>query len=354
MTSVEPDRTQPRPVGALVPAATPLRGRPPARTAQELADLMRGLGLPQHVLVRTAAWLSSDRRRSPRTHDAYARDLSWWLAYLHARGVDPLNVPATEADLYAGALRAAGLADATRARRISAASSWSRYLARHGDAADPFAGMDRPKAPKHSTTRGLSRDELARMLDHARRHESARTYAILAVLVVTACRASSLIGADLAGYGSDRGHRTLDAPVKGGHTKRWVLPPFACEAIDAYLAERGTAPGPLFVTSTGRRLTQPYLHEMINRVARAAGVRFPISLHSIRHSVITDLLSDGTPLHIVQDLAGHADPRTTRRYDRAAGSLDRSPAYELGRRFATALARLDHDRADRAEPYPAR
>jgi len=89
---------------------------------------------------------------------------------------------------------------------------------------------------------------------------------------------------------------------------------------------------------------------MINRVARAAGVPFPISLHSIRHSVITDLLSDGTPLHIVQDLAGHADPRTTRRYDRAAGALDRSPAYHLGSRFESALARLDRDRADRAEP----
>lgn len=332
----------------LVPAATSLRGRAPARNKEELADLMRRMGLPRSVLLRTAAWLSSDRRQSPRTHDAYSRDLSWWLAYLAARGLDPAHVPASEADLYAGALRAAGLAASTRARRISAASSWSRYLARYGEAADPFAGMDRPKAPRHSTTRGLSRDELTRMLDHARRYESARTYAILAVLIVTACRASSLIGADLAGYGSDRGHRTLDAPVKGGQTKRWVLPPLACDAIDTYLAERGTAPGPLFISSRGRRLTQPYLHEMVNRVARAAGVPFPISLHGIRHSVITALLSQGTPLHIVQDLAGHADPRTTRRYDRAAGELDRSPAYDIGRQFATALAEMDRDRADHA------
>jgi len=308
---------------------------------------MRHLGHPDTLLLHTAAWLSSDRRQSPRTQQGYARDLSWWLAYLHARGLDPTGVPAAEADLYAGALRAAGLAPSTRARRISAASSWSRYLARHGEATDPFAGMDRPKAPATSTTRGLSRDELTRMLDHARRYESARTYAILAVLIVTACRASSVIGADHAGYGSDRGHRTLDAPVKGGRTKRWVLPPLACQALDAYLAERGTAPGPLFVTATGRRLTQPYLHEMVNRVARAAGVPFPVSLHVIRHSVITALLSQGTPLHIVQDLAGHADPRTTRRYDRAAGALDRSPAYELGQDIESALAEMDRERTDR-------
>src|SRR5690606_9021057 len=124
----------------------------------------------------------------------------------------------------------------TRARRISAAASWSRYLARHHNAIDPFKGMERPQPSQDSTTRGLSRGDLVRMLDHARKYESARTYAIVAVLIATACRASSLIGANLEGYGSDRGHRTLDAPVKGAKTKRWVLPPFACEALDAYLA----------------------------------------------------------------------------------------------------------------------
>lgn len=328
-------------------AATTLRGRAPARTPAELADYMRALDLPQTVLTRTAAWLSSDRRSSPRTQAGYSRDLSWWLAYVNACDLDLATVAADDADLYAGALRAAGLAASTRARRISTASSWSRYLARHGGIADPFVGMDRPKVHGESSTRGLSRGELSRMLDHTRRYETARTHAILAVLVVTACRASSLIGADLEGYGSDRGHRTIDAPVKGGWAKRWVLPPFACEALDTYLAERGDAPGPLLISSKGKRLTQPYLHEMINRVARSAGVPFSISLHSIRHSVLTDLLSQGVPLHIVQDLAGHADPRTTRRYDRAAGALDRSPAYQIGQLLESALAQIDRERAER-------
>ena len=36
----------------------------------------------------------------------------------------------------------------------------------------------------------------------------------------------------------------------------------------------------------------------------------------------------------VQDAAGHADPRTTRRYDRARGNLDRSPSYDVARHLA--------------------
>jgi integrase/recombinase XerD len=38
--------------------------------------------------------------------------------------------------------------------------------------------------------------------------------------------------------------------------------------------------------------------------------------HSFRVMTITDLLEQGVPLEDVQRLAGHADPRTTRLYDR--------------------------------------
>ena len=51
--------------------------------------------------------------------------------------------------------------------------------------------------------------------------------------------------------------------------------------------------------------------------------------HSLRHSLATEALTLGAPLQDVQDALGHADPRTTRRYDRSRNSLDRSPNYLL-------------------------
>ncbi|TMR03395.1 hypothetical protein ETD83_10845 [Actinomadura soli] len=125
--------------GALAVAApVPLTGRAPARTPRELAELMRAHGFPEAALQATAAWLSGERRSSPRTQAGYARDLAWWLTYAAARNLDPVDVPPAEADLYAAALRAAGLADATRARRLSAASSWYGYLTRtRGHGAQP-------------------------------------------------------------------------------------------------------------------------------------------------------------------------------------------------------------------------
>jgi integrase/recombinase XerD len=47
------------------------------------------------------------------------------------------------------------------------------------------------------------------------------------------------------------------------------------------------------------------------------------------HSFVTAALDVGVSLRDVQDAAGHADPRTTRRYDRARHSLDRHATYAV-------------------------
>jgi len=69
-------------------------------------------------------------------------------------------------------------------------------------------------------------------------------------------------------------------------------------------------------------------------VAALARVPKHITPHSLRHACATLALDAGAELRDVQDLLGHADPRTTRRYDRARNRLDRSPAYAV----AAALA----------------
>jgi site-specific recombinase XerD len=100
-------------------------------------------------------------------------------------------------------------------------------------------------------------------------------------------------------------------------------------ALDDYLVGRTT--GPLFVTTTGRRLDQPEAWRMIRRLARHAALdgAGEIRPHSLRVAFITGAREAGVPLEDVQDAAGHADPRTTRRYDRGRHSLDRHASYAL-------------------------
>jgi site-specific recombinase XerD len=62
---------------------------------------------------------------------------------------------------------------------------------------------------------------------------------------------------------------------------------------------------------------------IVRRVARQAGIAKAVTPHALRHAFITAALDAGVPLREVQEAASHADPRTTMRYDRARGSLDR-------------------------------
>jgi integrase/recombinase XerD len=63
---------------------------------------------------------------------------------------------------------------------------------------------------------------------------------------------------------------------------------------------------------------------MVKRRLRDAGLSGVLSPHSLRVTTITDLLEQGVPLEDVQRLAGHADPRTTRLYDRRQKKITRN------------------------------
>jgi site-specific recombinase XerD len=69
-----------------------------------------------------------------------------------------------------------------------------------------------------------------------------------------------------------------------------------------------------------RHLTSQTIADLLERRRVQAGVALPIKPHDLRRTLIGDLLDNGTDLATAQALAGHADPRTTSRYDRR--SLD--------------------------------
>ena len=63
---------------------------------------------------------------------------------------------------------------------------------------------------------------------------------------------------------------------------------------------------------------------MVKRRMKAAGLHVDLSPHSFRVTVATDLLEKDVPLDQVQYLLGHADPRTTRLYDRRGRKVSRN------------------------------
>lgn len=280
-----------------------------------------------------------------------------WLTYCQSIHVDPLGgVLEEHAALWVRGMEAAGLSPATVARKLSAVSSWYAWLKKHGHVAvNPAEGLDRPYVnPDISKTPGLTKDQALKMLaaaDSAAWPQAARNTALAALLLFTGARVGETCGATLADVSMDRGHRVLWVTRKGSEGRQpLALPPPVLERLDAYLAGRddlerlpaviGTAgqDRPLIATVSGRAMRPADVWALMRRLGRAAGLPSELvrkmGAHSMRHSFATLYLDAGGNLRDLQDAMGHKDPRTTRRYDRARGRLDRSPGYKLAEYLA--------------------
>jgi len=291
----------------------------------------------------TEAWLAN-RRLSAHTRAAYRRDVAAWLTWCTSTRIDPLKATFLDVNAYARALEQAvdprggkPLAPATVARKLSGLSSWYDFLAKlRAVEANPVGGADRPYVSRdHSATVGLTPEEVDALLAAAEADDgpaAARHRATLALLADLGLRVGELVSLDVEDVGWERGHRTVRFVGKGGKPRRRALTPAAGAALDAYLATRDEAgSGPLLVTASGARIDRHAVFRLVRRLARTAGIPGweRLSPHSLRHAFATTARSEGVPLEDVQDAMGHADPRTTRRYDRDRHNLDRDPAYTI-------------------------
>jgi site-specific recombinase XerD len=324
---------------------------------------------PDPVLRLVAGWLAD--QDSPHTRTAYARDVAGhvatpktgqhrpksslapsWLEWCHSLGADPVTgITPDHVALFARALETSGLARTSRARKLSAVSSFYKHLVERGILPASPAAVKRPKVSRDSRVApSLTREQVGALIaaaDSAPGRERARTSALIATLVYTGGRVSEVTGASVSDLGIDRGYRVLWVTRKGGKRQPLALPGPAAERIDAYLAqhtELSTLPArpglegvprqvPLFATSNGKRLLPADVWVLVRRIGKRAG--FPPDLvrrlgpHSLRATFITLSLDAGAPIRDVQDAAGHESADTTRGYDRSRHNLDRAPGWKL-------------------------
>ena len=325
----------------------------------------------------TVTWLAGF---AAHTRTAYFRDLAHYLAWCQRLGIDPVRARGSDLDHYRSTLEHPPghrpPSAATVHRRLSALSSWYRYLVANSDGAvsvNPAAAVRRPRVERDaSATVGLTAaqvrallrgaDELvaarlsrvpsARANDDtgtvppplARALAALRDRALLRLLADLGMRVGEALGLDVDALSHNQGRRTVRYRGKGGVRRERPLPAGVGRALDEYLAARaraarrpvGQLSGPLFATTsrdggTGR-LTEPAAFLLVRRVARYAGIPSAdrLSPHSLRHAFATNARELGVPLEDVQDAMGHADARTTRRYDRGRHALHRDPALRLG------------------------
>jgi integrase/recombinase XerD len=255
--------------------------------------------------------------RSPRTVDAYRRDLAAFSATLEGRVGDATT---EQIEGWLASMRADGRAASTIARRLAAVRAYLRHLTLIGSKNDnPAAGIVGPRRPR-TVPRTLSPSEAERLIDAAAgtAPRALRDRALVELLYGAGLRVSEAIGLRKASV--DLEGRIVRVVGKGGKERLVPLGRPGAEALRRYMAlgrphlDRRHRPD-LFLNARGGALTRAGAFLVLRKLADRAGLEpGRVHPHLLRHSFATHLLEGGADLRSVQEMLGHADVATTERY----------------------------------------
>ena len=290
--------------------------------------------MPGQTLGNLAGrWLMA--YESKRTREAYREALEVFAAFLaeHQAG-EVLTASRSHLDAWARAMEAAQFKPATRARNLSALSSFYAFAVSEGVlAANPAKAVRRPKVSDKSTRLGLTLDTSRQVLKAAEVMTPTHKAAV-ALLLCAGLRASEAIAVRPQDISESLGHTVLAVKGKGGEVAPVVLSPVAMRLLAEALALATPDNATLLHDPDKQPLTRFQLGRIVNRIGKKAALGRALTPHDLRHGCITSALEAGEPIHLVQAHARHASPTTTQRYDRNRGRLDNSAAYGLGRALA--------------------
>lgn len=263
-------------------------------------------------------WLSSERRLSPHTVEAYERDLGQFEEFVGGwSGEEAWTWP--EIDRLAirawlGQLDDLGRADSTIARKLSTLRVFFGFLQRTGRREENPARLVRARSSGRRLPAFLTRPQIDALFED----DSAATErdrALLEILYSSGLRLAEVHGLDIGDVDRQRGL----VRVLGKGRKERIVPigTAAVTAIDRWLEASGRShrdDGPLFLSERGTRLSRRQIQRIVAaRLARATDGE-ALSPHALRHSFATHLLDEGADLMAVKELLGHASLSTTRIY----------------------------------------
>jgi integrase/recombinase XerC len=292
-----------------------------------------GLPFPAEIsaeFLRWLAFLRDQKRMSPKTVEAYRRDVTQFLLFMadHLGGQPSL---ATLAELspqdvraFMASRRAKGIGGRTLMRQLAGARSFARYLERNGKG--KVGALNAVRAPKVPRTlpKPLSVPQAKRISDTDLRAGEqrepwifARDAAVMALLYGSGLRIAEALSLKPRDIPVPGGGDTLTVVGKGNKARMVPVLPAVLTLIADYVT---LCPydlpddGPLFVGAKGGPLSARIIQLTMERLRGALGLPDTATPHALRHSFATHLLSRGGDLRAIQELLGHASLSTTQVY----------------------------------------
>ena len=285
------------------------------------------------VALQMTRWLShlrSERRLSPKTGEAYARDLRQFLEFLCEHWSAPVTLPrfaaleATDVRAFMAMRRADDIGGRSLMRALAGLRSFGRFLEREGKGKvgalsairAPKVGKSLPKpVPIAAAKRFADADERAGETRDP--WIWARDAAVMALLYGSGLRISEALGLRRRDVPRPGEGDVLIVTGKGNKTRMVPVLQNVLALVQDYVAmcPHSLSPeGPIFVGARGGPLSPRIIQLTMERLRGALGLPDSATPHALRHSFATHLLSRGGDLRAIQELLGHASLSTTQIY----------------------------------------
>jgi integrase/recombinase XerD len=265
------------------------------------------------------------------TRLSYGRDLLGFSEWLGRKGGSFEVAQRADIEAYLVACEAEGLAQSTRARRLSSIKQLYRFAFEEGWRTDNPSLQIRGPGRSKRLPKTLSEEEVSSLLTAARTlgktaYDRARNTCLIEVLYATGMRASELVELPISAVRGDP--RMILVRGKGDKERMVPLSPPARSALTDWLVhrdaaediarlEKGKKPSPFVFPSRAKagHLTRVGFYQLIKEIAVHAGLSpDKVTPHVMRHAFATHLLAHGADLRAIQTLLGHADLSTTEIY----------------------------------------
>lgn len=279
------------------------------------------------------------------TRRAYERDVKSFMEFVGIISPEEFRT-VTRAHVIAWRkkLEAAELGSATIRRKLSALSSLFEYLCEANAVINnPVAGVKRPSEDSNEGKTPAISDAQARRLLNAPPEDTLigiRDRAILAVLLYHGLRREELCTLKVTDLQERRGVQTLKVKGKGSKTRYIPVHIIAQERIATYLEASGHGENPktpLFRPLKGKNveamkqgLCTDALWRTVIKWGEKVGIKKScFTTHSLRSTAATKALENGADLRRVQDMLGHANIATTRKYDYRGKKAEDSAVHRI-------------------------
>src|SRR5438067_2899109 len=285
------------------------------------------------IALQMTRWLShlrAERRLSPKTLEAYARDVRQCLEFLSEHWGSRVTrarfaaLEASDVGAFMAMRRGSDIGGRSLMRSLAGLRSFGRYLEREGKG--KVGALSAIRAPKVGKTlpKPIQVAAAKRFADADERAGEtrdpwiwARDAAVMALLYGSGLRISEALGLKRRDVPSPGAGDVLVVTGKGNKTRMVPVLQNVLALVQDYVAicPHPLPPhGPIFVGARGGPLKARVIQLTMERLRGALGLPDSATPHALRHSFATHLLSRGGDLRAIQELLGHASLSTTQIY----------------------------------------